>query len=116
MGRLMDIINNRKNNDTKSEVSNDTSIGSIKKYNRLWLNRVSNTTGFIPNSDDTRVDGIIDALNRRNGHCPCGGNGDQFLCPCVVMREKGICKCGLFNNVRPVEPRGSSGARIKQDE
>jgi ferredoxin-thioredoxin reductase catalytic subunit len=111
MGKLKDFIDKIIGNEPEV----DEPQQAITTYNRLWLNKVSNATGFIPNEDGNKVNGILGALNRKDGHCPCGGNGDQFLCPCVVMREKGICKCGLFVNVRPVEPKGSSGGRIKNE-
>ena len=99
------------NNPEIQEVSPDT---GIKRYNRIWLRKMSNATGFIISDDDKKVDGILDALNRKDGHCPCGGNGPQFLCPCVIMREQGICKCGLYENVTPIKPSGGSSARIKE--
>lgn len=86
----------------------------IKRYNRVWLNKISTQLGYIISNNDKKVDGILEALNRKGGHCPCGGNGDQFLCPCVIMREKGICKCGLYENIKPVEPSGSSSGRVKE--
>lgn len=94
----------------ETTVKNDT---EIKRYNRVWLKKITDVTGYIVSDNDKKVDGILGALNRKNGHCPCGGNGDQFLCPCINMREKGICKCGLFENVRPVDPSGNSSGRIK---
>lgn len=116
MGRLADLLSGRKqrNTDAKREVKNDEV--KIKKYNPSWLMKISNATGFIVNSDREKAQKILDALNRRNGHCPCGGNGNQFLCPCINMREKGICKCGLFENVEPVQPSGNTSARIKQND
>lgn len=84
-----------------------------KLYNKVWLNKVSTQMGYIVSDNEKRVNGILEALNRKGGHCPCGGNGDQFLCPCVNMREYGICKCGLYENTRPVNPSGSSSGRVK---
>ena len=112
MSKLSDFLKGR-----KEEVVQETKTDNTEPvmYNRVWLRKMSNKTGFIISSDDKKVDGILAALNRKNGHCPCGGNGPQFLCPCVIMREQGICKCGLYENVRPVEPKGYSGAKIKED-
>ena len=69
------------------------------KYTRTWASKVALARGYSINSNDKKVDGILMALNRNNGHCPCGGNGDQFLCPCVNMRTLGICKCGLYDTI-----------------
>lgn len=88
----------------------------IKKYNQTWLLKISNMGGYIVNSDREKAQKILDALNRRNGQCPCGGDGKQYQCPCFIMREHGICKCGLFENIKRVEPKGKSTARIKVDE
>lgn len=112
MGKLRDIFNkkNRNNNDIGMD---NNPVDEIIIYNKSWLMRISNATGFIISDNRNKVDGILKALNRRNGHCPCGGNGDQFICPCVVMRDKGICKCGLFENVIPLNPRGNSTGSIK---
>ena len=112
MGKLRDIFNKR-NKDNDDNNTGDNTVHEITAYNKSWLMRISNTTGFIISDDRNKVSGILKALNRRNGHCPCGGNGDQFICPCVVMRDKGICKCGLFENIRPVNPRGNSTGSIK---
>lgn len=114
MGRLAELLKGRGESPKKNINTNDKEI-EIKKYNPSWLMKVSNATGFIINSDRTKAQKILDALNRRDGHCPCGGNGNQFLCPCINMREKGICKCGLFENMTPVQPNGSSSAKIKEE-
>lgn len=76
-------------------------------FNRTWLSKVALQHRYAVNPDDSRVDGILAALNRKNGFCPCGGTGTQFKCPCKIMRENGICKCGLFLNVPDREIRGS---------
>lgn len=113
---LKDILDRKKKDKLPSREEVDKQDNSIKMYNRTWLNKVSNKTGFIISSDSKKVDGILEALNRKNGHCPCGGNGIQFLCPCVNMREYGICKCGLYENVRPVEPKGESNGKVKSNK
>lgn len=112
MSKLGDFLKGR-----KEEVVQEAKVDDAEPimYNRAWLRKMSNATGFIVSADDKKVDGILRALNRRGGYCPCGGNGQQFLCPCVIMREQGICKCGLYENVKPVEPKGSTGAKIKED-
>lgn len=111
MSRLGDFLKGKKDSPVVQEKVVEEP--QIKRYNRVWLNKVSNQMGYIISDNEKRVDGILEALNRKGGHCPCGGNGDQFLCPCIIMREKGICKCGLYENVKPVEPTGTSSGRIK---
>ena len=76
---------------------------------------MSNKTGYIISDDDKKVDGILIALNRKNGHCPCGGMTEQFICPCEMMRTHGVCKCGLYKNAVDLNPRESeTTGRIKQ--
>lgn len=77
-------------------------------YNRTWLSRVALQRGYAINPDEKRVDGILAALNRKGGFCPCGGTGSQFKCPCKIMRENGICKCGLYLNIPDRVIGGSS--------
>lgn len=112
MGKLGDYLKRKKETSTPAPAKQKEDQ-QLKLYNKIWLNKVSNQFGYIVSSNTKKVEGILEALNRKGGHCPCGGNGDQFLCPCVIMREKGICKCGLYENVRPVNPSGSSDGRIK---
>ena len=72
--------------------------------------------GFELSNDDKKVDGILAALNRRDGQCPCGGNGAQFKCPCIIMRTKGICKCGLYKTIEDRKVTStSSTAKVKVD-
>lgn len=102
-------------NDLK-ESTEDLADG-ITKYNRIWLNNIVEETGYAINEEGGKVDGILKALNRRDGHCPCGGNGDQFLCPCHIMREHGICKCGLFRNAVDINPKnGKSTVKSIKEE
>lgn len=79
-------------------------------FNRSWLGKVALQRGYVVNPDDKKVDGILATLNRKNGFCPCGGTGAQFKCPCQIMREYGICKCGLYLNVPDREVCGGNGA------
>lgn len=114
MGKLRDIINARikgEKADYKLNVEELTTPSPVEVeakeemsknpfyYNRKWLNKVAIHRGYAINTDDAKVDGILGALNRKNGYCPCGGNGEQFKCPCTNMRTYGICKCGLFLNI-----------------
>lgn len=111
MSKLGDFLKGKKETVQTSVQKEDDQ--QIKVYNKAWLNKVSNRFGYIVSSDEKKVNGILEALNRKDGHCPCGGNGVQFICPCVNMREYGICKCGLYENVRPLDPTGGSSGRIK---
>lgn len=129
MGKLRDIINARskgENVDYKLNVeelvapspvqaeADDQAKKNPLYYNRTWLSKVALHRGYAVNTDDRKVDGILGALNRRNGYCPCGGNGEQFKCPCVNMRTHGICKCGLFLNIPDRKiGGGSSSGRIE---
>ena len=118
MGKLGDLLRSRKEQIAQetTEVKEESKVTAPVKYDRDWLRKMSNKTGYIISDDDKKVDGILIALNRKNGHCPCGGNGRQFLCPCVIMRENGICKCGLYKNVEPVNPAGKTNGRIKSND
>lgn len=128
MGKLRDIINARSKGekvDYKLNVEELTTPSPVqveadeqaKKnplyYNRTWLSKVALHRGYAVNPDDRKVDGILGALNRRNGYCPCGGTGEQFKCPCANMRTLGICKCGLYLNIPDRKiGGGSSSGRI----
>lgn len=113
MSKLKDILSRKNKNQTEQPVIQEEKP-KFRKYNTFWLQRVAEARGFDINHQGGKVDGILDALNRKDGHCPCGGNGDAFLCPCVVMREKRICKCGLFVTHKPLEPKGTSVGKIKE--
>lgn len=116
MGKLFDIINKKNKKEEIVEEKPNEEV-KLQKYNRGWLGRVTLHQGFEPNDDNKKVDAILGALNRRDGQCPCGGNGAQFKCPCVIMRTKGICKCGLFKTIedRKVTSTASS-AKIKTND
>jgi ferredoxin-thioredoxin reductase catalytic subunit len=114
MGKLWDMLHNKKEEQVETPVEQQNEEVKLPKYNRGWLSRVALHQGFEISDDDKKVDGILGALNRRNGQCPCGGNGAQFECPCVIMRTKGICKCGLFKTIEDRKVTGaSSSAKIK---
>lgn len=52
---------------------------------------------FKLNTNRKYVDGIINGILKKDGHCPCRINDDDTtLCPCDEFVEKGICKCRLF--------------------
>lgn len=127
MGQLRDIIDARTKGDNVNynlivdKTPRESPVAEeIKEqaktayYNRGWVSKVALMRGYAINQDDRKVDGILAALNRRDGHCPCGGNGPQFKCPCAIMREHGICKCGLFENVPDRQFSGSTGGRIEK--
>lgn len=116
MGKLFDALKKKTAMETIKEGQPDQEV-KLEKYNRGWLGRVTIHQGFEPNDDNKKVDAILGALNRRDGQCPCGGNGVQFKCPCVIMRTKGICKCGLFKTVEDRKVTStSSTAKIKMNE
>lgn len=86
----------------------------VTPYNRLWLEKIVKEAGYLLTDDDKRIDWILEKLNERKGHCPCGGMTDEFLCPCRMMREYGNCKCGLYKNAIDLNPgRSRTTARIK---
>lgn len=116
MGKLFNILNKRdKKPEYTQEQQNQEDIP--QKYTRAWAGRISIHYGFELSDDDRKVDGILAALNRRDGQCPCGGNGAQFKCPCVIMRTKGICKCGLYKTVEDRKVTSvSSTAKIKTND
>lgn len=114
MSKLGDILKGRNKNEVPAEEPKQEI--KLQKYSRTWASRVCLHQGFELNTDDKKVDGILAALNRREGQCPCGGNGAQFKCPCIIMRTKGICKCGLFKTIEDRKVTStSSAAKIKVD-
>jgi ferredoxin-thioredoxin reductase catalytic subunit len=49
------------------------------------------------NPDKKIVDGVITGLKTKDGHCPCSvGKTPENKCPCVGLKTKGICHCGLY--------------------
>ena len=89
---------------------------NVNKYNRNWLNKVANAKGYEISDDDRRVDQILNSLNKRGGHCPCGGMTEIFMCPCQMMREHGNCKCGLYKEGTSIDVdniKSSSTGKIK---
>lgn len=120
MGILSDIINKKAQEivDKKIEKENRESISGtteITPYNRLWLNKIANEAGYAISDNDKRVDTILKKLNERDGHCPCGGMTDEFICPCRMMREYGACKCGLYMNAKDINPTDTKTAgKIKE--
>lgn len=115
MSKLKDILSRKNTQDIVQEQPEQKV--NLQKYNRTWLSRVALYQGFEISDSDKKVEGILAALNRRDGQCPCGGNGAQFRCPCVIMRTKGICKCGLFKTIEDRKVTStSSSAKIKVNE
>lgn len=99
----------------KPQVEEDINVEDITPYNRLWLERIANEAGYAISDNDKRVDTILDKLNKRDGHCPCGGMTDEFICPCRMMREFGNCKCGLYMNARDIAPKDTkTTGKIKE--
>lgn len=53
--------------------------------------------GYRLNKDIEYVKKIMQGIERKNGHCPCGlKEDDTTLCPCDEFIKEGICKCKLF--------------------
>lgn len=118
MGILADIINKKVTKIINDKIDKKQPVieeECVTRYNRLWLDKVARETGFAVSDNEKRVDTILKKLNERDGHCPCGGMTDEFICPCTMMRTHGACKCGLYVNVKDIEPKdGKSTARIKE--
>ena len=87
-----------------------------KTFNRKWLLNIANHYEFQITDKEVRALNILKKLNERDGHCPCGGMTDEFLCPCKNMRIHGHCKCGLFESAKDINPVGSMEAKIKERE
>ena len=117
MGILSDIINKKINSimNRKIEEKQPSDDISFTKYNRPWLDKISREAGYAISDNDQKVNNILKALNKRDGHCPCGGMTEDFICPCKMMREHGACKCGLYMDFKDVEPTGQSTAKIKDN-
>lgn len=119
MGRLNEILKNKVTHQLRERGRIPQEVkeqeDNIKMYNNAWLLRITDEYGYIVNRNRDKAQKVLEALNRKNGYCPCGGEGNQYKCPCHIMRNNGICKCGLFENVRPVSPEGrGTTARIKE--
>lgn len=120
MGILFDMINkkakeiiDRKVEEKQGEVVEEEQ--EITPYNRLWLERIAHEAGYVISGNEQKVDNILKALNKRDGHCPCGGMTQQFVCPCEMMRNYGECKCGLYVSAKDIDPKDAkSTGRIKE--
>ena len=116
MGILADIINKKAQEIADRKIAEKhEQEHDITRYNHLWLNKIVYETGFALTDDEKRIDNILKKLNERDGHCPCGGMTEQFICPCEMMRTHGTCKCGLYKDVIDIEPKDTNTtARIKE--
>lgn len=116
MGKLFDAFKNKNKDNTVIDKTDESQHKEIRlgKYSRSWASKIALHQGYELNDDMKKVDGILDALYRRDGQCPCGGSGAQYKCPCNIMRTKGICKCGLFKTIEDRKIKSvSSNAKIK---
>lgn len=116
MGILADLISKKAKEivDRKIEEKQPTEEIKAEKHNRLWLDKLVREAGYAVSDNEQRVNNILKALNKRDGHCPCGGMTEDFLCPCKMMRTYGTCKCGLFMDLKDIEPKDmKSTAKIK---
>lgn len=118
MGILADIINKKINSivDRKINEQDTSEETTATTYNRLWLEKVSREAGYAISQNENIVNNILKALNKREGHCPCGGMTEDFICPCKMMRTYGTCKCGLYMDVKDIEPKDTKTiGKIKED-
>lgn len=117
MGILADIIGKKAEeivNRKAEQRTVDTKEEKVTRYNRMWLEKIVREAGYAVSDNEQKVNNILKALNKRDGHCPCGGMTEDFICPCKMMREHGACKCGLYMDFKDIEPKDmKSTARIK---
>ena len=52
--------------------------------------------GWMLNPNEKIVNGIIRAINRCNGDCPCNNDSEEKHCPCSNYRTKDKCCCKLY--------------------
>lgn len=107
----MNILSKMLGKEDKSKIET-----KIQYYNIEWLEGIADRNNFIISENTDKVNNILSALNKRNGQCPCGGNTPQFQCPCIMMREHGHCKCGLFAMVKPREIKGNTTSAVINNE
>ena len=119
MSILSDIINKKVNKIIDGIDTEDNKEEPKQKptmYNKFWLEKVAEEHGFTVTDNEFRISNILRKLNEKDGYCPCGGKTEDFLCPCKMMRQYGACKCGLYQNIRDIDPKCcSSEARIKDE-
>lgn len=118
MSIVQNLVNNKVKEvlDKKLNGEENKVSGDVHMYNKLWLKKIEREYEFTASDNKQRVENILKKLNERNGHCPCGGMTEQFLCPCEMMRTYGKCKCGLYNNVIDLNPReGISTGKVKEN-
>lgn len=108
MGKLGDLLAGRRKKKLEKPAVQEVEESKLTPYNRIWLSDITNKNGYVISDNDKQVDGILKALNNRNGHCPCGGMTEDFVCPCKMMREYGACKCGLYKEVKYIDPHGGT--------
>ena len=70
--------------------------------------RIYRQKGFILNQDDKVVNGVLKALDKNKGLCPCYHDEEEPLpekdlqCPCKEYRENKHCRCNLYVEEGPV--------------
>lgn len=116
--KAMEIAMKKVERDHAEQQTHDQKLQEeVTPYNRLWLDKIVREAGYLLTDNEQRIENILKKLNERNGHCPCGGMTDEFLCPCRMMREYGNCKCGLYQNAIDLNPgKSRTTARIKTTE
>lgn len=55
--------------------------------------------GWQLNPNDKVVNGILRAVERNNGECPCHNDSIDKHCPCSSYRDNDCCHCGLYLKV-----------------
>ena len=56
--------------------------------------------GWEINPNANIVRGILNALERTGGICPCDNDSEDKTCPCSNYREHDHCCCGLYVKTR----------------
>ena len=52
--------------------------------------------GWVVNSNEKIVNGILRGINRNNGECPCMNDSENRHCPCSNYRLHDKCCCTLY--------------------
>lgn len=113
MGVLKDIFN-KMVQDNESIPDKQPEQVMPNRYNKVWLDKTADVHSLMISDNNKRVDNILKKLGERDGHCPCGGMTDEFICPCRMMRMFGRCKCGLFEDAIDVDIKLSdTNGRVK---
>ena len=77
MGILRDLVEQKAFDIVQKRIEREesqalTNTEDIKMYNRVWLEKMARKYDYAISDNDKVVDRILDKLNDRDGHCPCG--------------------------------------------